>query len=390
MARAVGLHLPVAHERAALDFRDGLVRGQRDDEARDAALHDLVAQVGGVFDDGGREVRARLGVHGDEGFARDLDGLALPAQRERAVRAEETADGADGARGLAGFVQRGRAGGELQINAGDGGLRGDAAERGGGAGEGDLVPRFLPRDFREEVELKFVHAGRGRDEAELPRAVHDAQTRGQRGREHGDVSAEERRGNFIRREGLDAQIHAEARLGLGDFPGVTNLVKKEVRRNRRGFGDDGDGQFRRAGAARENLQAVQHRHAVRAGRDLEPHGHAREHGHVAEHNELLALLHRAGGAPTGGAEDGLRAENVGAAEDGEDAVLLAGDIGVRVAVEEEMVMAGIEIADGDGEVAAVEREDVAVVHGVARGVAPHAGGVRDGEGDFRLGAVGEF
>ena len=391
LARAVGFHLPVADLRAAGDLRDGLVGRERDDEARDAALHDIVGEVGGVFDDGGREVRAGDGIDGDEGFAGDLDGFPLPAQRERAVRAEEAADDAGGAGvGFAGFVERGRAGEQLELDAGHGGFGGDGGERGGGAGEGDVVPRFLPRDLGDDLKLEVVDAGLRGDEPELARRVHDAHALGQRGREHGDVAGEEGRGDDVGGHGFGLEENAEARLGVADFSIVAELVEKEVGRGGGGAGEERDGELRRAGAARENLQAVQHGDAVRAGRDVDADGPAGEHGDIAEDDVLLAFLPLRGGFPARGAERGERAERVGAAGDREEAVLLAGDVGVGVAVEEEVVVAGVEVADGDGEVAAVEREDVAVVHRVAGGVAPDAGGVRDGEADLGGGGVGEF
>ncbi len=52
-----------------------------------------------------------------------------------------------------------------------------------------------------------------------------------------------------------------------------------------------------------------------------------------------------------------------------------------------MVTPGVEPVDGDGDVAAVLREEVGVEHRVAAGVAPDAGRVGEGDGDFGVRAV---
>jgi hypothetical protein len=54
-----------------------------------------------------------------------------------------------------------------------------------------------------------------------------------------------------------------------------------------------------------------------------------------------------------------------AATKGERRVLFAGDIGISVAVKIEMITAGIETVNRDGDVAAVLGKEIAVIHGVA-------------------------
>ena len=154
-------------------------------------------------------------------------------------------------------------------------------------------------------------------------------------------------------------------------------------------GGAGDEQARRAGAARDDLQAVQDGHAVR------PRGHVEDdrlavHRHVAEDDILSPLLPRVARLPAAAAHLRDRPEGVRAGLEREHRVLLARHIRLGVAVAIEVVAPRRQAADGDGDVAAVLGEDVGVVHRVAAGVAPDPGRILDGDGHAGLGAVGEL
>ena len=138
------------------------------------------------------------------------------------------------------------------------------------------------------------------------------------------------------------------------------------------------------------MQAIEHGDAAEAGRDFDEDRLARHHRHIAEDDELPAFLPAGGGLPKTRRSDGERAELVGPMLEGEGGVALIVAVLVRVAVEVEMVAARLQPAEGEGDVGAVVGVNVAVEHRVAAGVAPDAGGVRDGEGDGGLGLVGEL
>ena len=221
-------------------------------------------------------------------------------------------------------------------------------------------------------------------------AADDAQPGGNFVREHGDIAIEERAGDFIRGERFDIEHDLEARLAVADFADVTHFMDEQVGERGRRLGNGRGDETRRAGAARDELEAVQHGDAVGTGRDVDEERLSREHRHVAENDVLLTLQPGRGGFPTIHAGRGERAKFVRAAAKGEEGILLAGHVGIGVAIEVKVIAAGLESMDGDGDVAAVLREDVGVEHRVAAGVAPDAGRVGDGEGDAGVAAIGEF
>ncbi len=354
--------VPVA-DAVALHARERVARRQADREARDAGLEQLVAQRGGELDDGGRNLRGGGGVHGDEGLARNLRGLALPAQRDDAVRADHTSNGGTGLR-RAIFDER--AAEEFDFNAGVA-LGLEAGGRGGRAGEGDVVPRLGLGDAGDDLELERVDAGLGAVEAIGTRACADGlqppsgavvhhrrrlqiagtgepHTRRQVRREDRDVALEENRADFIGCKRLDLHCGREARLRVGDFAVVAHLADDEVGvsggRGGRGLGED----FRRTRAAREDLQAVQHRDAGGPGQDRDDDGFTREHRHVAEHDELPAFLPTLRNLPAGRRARTEWAEDIRAGVELEEGILLRAGVGVGVAVEVELVAAGFEAA----------------------------------------------
>ena len=152
---AVALH---AGERVAWRQADG--------EARHAGLEQLVTELRGELDDRGRDLRDGGGVHGDEGLAGNLRGLALPAQRHDAVRTDDAREGGSRLRRRA---LDERAAEEFDFNAGVA-LGLEAGSRGGRAGEGNVVPRLGLGDARDDCELERVDAGLGAVEAIGPRA----------------------------------------------------------------------------------------------------------------------------------------------------------------------------------------------------------------------------
>ena len=221
-------------------------------------------------------------------------------------------------------------------------------------------------------------------------AADDAQPGGNFVREHGDIAVEERAGNLICGERFDVEHNFEARLAVADLADVTHLMHEQIGERGRRLGNGRGDETRRTGAARDELQAVEHGDAVRAGRDVDEERLTGEHRHVAEDDVLLALLPGRRGFPGVHAGRRERAEFVRAAAKGKEGVLLAGHVGIGVAIEVKMIAAGLEPMDGDGDVAAVLREDECVEHRVAAGIAPDAGRVGDGERDAGVAAIGEF
>ena len=124
---------------------------QRQREPRGVALDDVVVEPGGVFDDGGRDVRAEGRVHGEQRFARNFGDFAEtgPAQCDRRVRAEIPLH-ARHAVGLGGLEQG--AVEQLHLHADAPGLGGHGGNRRRRAGERNLVPRLGALDFGDQLE----------------------------------------------------------------------------------------------------------------------------------------------------------------------------------------------------------------------------------------------
>jgi len=163
-------------------------------------------------------------------------------------------------------------------------------------------------------------------------------------REDRDVTLEQNRADLVGGERFDVHCGREARLGVGDFAVVAHFADDEVGvsggRGGRGLGED----FRRTRAARENLEAVQHRHAARPGQHRDDDRFTREHRHIAEHDELPAFLPTLRNLPAGRRAGAERAKDVRAGMELEEGILLRAGVGVGVAVEVELVAAGFEAA----------------------------------------------
>ena len=168
MPVAVSGRVPVA-DLFGDEFGERLVRGQCERELRGVALDDFVMKFARVFDHRRRGLRGDLGVHGEHGLARDLGDFTLPAQGDGRFRAEKTFH-AGNAVGLESFQQR--AGQQLDFGVRAGGLRGDARDGRGGAGEGNLVPRFGVLDFDDDLEAELEMA-RTRGDEQITVAVAD-------------------------------------------------------------------------------------------------------------------------------------------------------------------------------------------------------------------------
>ena len=160
LAVAVHRRVPVANL-FAFQPRERLRRGQRERELRGVALDDFVMKLAGVFDDGRRDLRGDGGIRREQGFVRNLRDLALPAQRDRLIRAEKSRHARD-AVGFDGGEQR--AVEQLDFRVRARGLRGDGGNRRRRAGERNLVPRFGVLDFGDDLQFEFELSRMRRDE----------------------------------------------------------------------------------------------------------------------------------------------------------------------------------------------------------------------------------
>jgi len=111
---------------------------------------------------------------------------------------------------------------------------------------------------------------------------------------------------------------------------------------------------------------------------------------IAENHELVTFLPGQARLPTGGTERGQRAVIGPGAGDFENAVLFAGRIRFGVAVKIEIVVARFQARQSGRHIAAIGREDVGVIHGIAGRVAPNAGSICQFKRDLRGRAIGQF
>jgi hypothetical protein len=76
----------------SFDAGERVVRRQQDREFGKVPLNDIVTKLGDEFDDCGCDLRGSDCFAGDQCFTRGFSGPALPAQRDSAVGAQNTAN----------------------------------------------------------------------------------------------------------------------------------------------------------------------------------------------------------------------------------------------------------------------------------------------------------
>ena len=138
-----------------LDLGDRLLLGQAHGEVGGGALKDIIRQRGVVPRLGGVDVNGAGGIGDQQGAAFLSSHAALPAEIHGAILAQGSAHGG----AIVARAGQGRTAEEFQFGAVAFGLGGNLADGGGGAAEGDRMPRGGFGDACEQLELNFIAAG---------------------------------------------------------------------------------------------------------------------------------------------------------------------------------------------------------------------------------------